>query len=171
MAFCKNCGANLPEGATFCSSCGTPIQDTAAQQPQPQQYQANVNNNQPLDAEAADVQSNKAMAVLAYFGILVLIPIFAAKDSKFARYHATQGTTLFLFEIAYAIVTEIIKGILWVALPWYMMGIYYTISTIFSVCSIFFLVLLILGVVNAVQGNCKELPLIGKINILGKFMK
>ncbi len=26
------------------------------------------------------------MAILAYFGILVLIPILAAKDSKFARF-------------------------------------------------------------------------------------
>ena len=31
------------------------------------------------------------MAILAYFGILVLIPILAAKDSKFARFHANQG--------------------------------------------------------------------------------
>lgn len=32
-----------------------------------------MNNN------AADVQQNKVMAVLSYIGILVLVPIFAAK--------------------------------------------------------------------------------------------
>ncbi len=33
MAFCSNCGANLPEGAVQCPQCGTPLN---AQQAQPQ---------------------------------------------------------------------------------------------------------------------------------------
>ena len=44
-----------------------------------------------------DVQSNKVMAILAYFGILFLIPLLAAKESPFARYHTNQGLVLFLF--------------------------------------------------------------------------
>ena len=35
------------------------------------------------EQDPQDVQDNKAMAVLAYIGILVLIPLFAAKKSKF----------------------------------------------------------------------------------------
>ena len=37
--FCPNCGAQLPDGTTFCTSCGTPLgQQAAPQQPQqPQQ--------------------------------------------------------------------------------------------------------------------------------------
>ena len=27
MAFCKNCGNELPDGAKFCTSCGAPAQD------------------------------------------------------------------------------------------------------------------------------------------------
>ena len=69
MAFCKSCGANLPEGASFCSGCGTPVENT-------QQYQAPVNNAKPVTAEQADIQNNKVMAVLAYIGVLVLVPIF-----------------------------------------------------------------------------------------------
>ena len=38
-----------------------------------------------------DVQSNKVMAILAYFGILFLIPLLAAKESAYARYHTNQG--------------------------------------------------------------------------------
>lgn len=26
MPYCKNCGSEVPEGATFCSKCGTPIE-------------------------------------------------------------------------------------------------------------------------------------------------
>ena len=41
-----------------------------------------------------DIEENKFMAILAYFGILVIIPILAAKDSKFARFHSNQGLIL-----------------------------------------------------------------------------
>lgn len=36
MKYCPNCGAQLPDDAKFCASCGTPL--AAPQQPQ-QQYQ------------------------------------------------------------------------------------------------------------------------------------
>ena len=28
MPFCRNCGANIPEGTQFCSNCGTPVSGT-----------------------------------------------------------------------------------------------------------------------------------------------
>ena len=34
-------------------------------------------------ADPQDVQANKVMAILAYFGLFVLIPLFAAKESPF----------------------------------------------------------------------------------------
>ena len=43
-----------------------------------------------------DVQSNKVMAILAYFGILFLIPLLAAKESAYARYHTNQGRVRYL---------------------------------------------------------------------------
>lgn len=54
----------------------------------------NLNNTSDMTSQfdPRDIQNNKVMAILAYFGILVLIPIFAAKESKFARFHANQGT-------------------------------------------------------------------------------
>ena len=51
------------------------------------------------EMDPADVNANKVMGVLAYLGILVLIPIFAAKGSKFARSHANQGLILLILEI------------------------------------------------------------------------
>ena len=54
--------------------------------------------------DPTDIQNNKAMGILSYIGLLVLIPIFAAKDSKFARFHANQGLVLV---IAQAIVTTV----------------------------------------------------------------
>ena len=38
MKYCPNCGAQLPDNATFCSVCGTPVgAPTQYQQPQYQQ--------------------------------------------------------------------------------------------------------------------------------------
>lgn len=173
MSFCRNCGSNLPEGAAFCSSCGTPVEAQASSQqpvnPQPQQYQAPY--QQPMNDDAADAQNNKAMGVIAYLGILCLIPLFAAKQSKFAQYHARQGLTLVVFDVAYVIATSIIKAILFNLLPWTMFGVYTAISSIFSLASIFFIVLMIIGIVNACKGECKELPLIGKIDFIAMFSK
>lgn len=177
MAFCKNCGKQLPEGATFCPACGT----SATEQTQ----QANTQFQQttamyPSNPDKADAEQNKVMAVLSYFGILVLIPIFAAKESKFARFHASQGLMLLLTEVAYYIAKFIIELVLGLIFPLdynYLLGyythgaIYSIISGILGLASILFLVLAIIGIVNAVQGNKKELPIIGKIDILSKFMK
>ena len=43
-----------------------------------------------------DIEQNKLMAILAYLGILVIIPILAAKESKFARFHSNQGLILLI---------------------------------------------------------------------------
>ncbi|MBP5258562.1 MAG: zinc ribbon domain-containing protein [Prevotella sp.] len=108
-----------------------------------------------------DIESNKVMAVLAYLGVLVLVPIFAAKESKFARFHANQGLVLFIAEIAWTIVLTIINGILLsisARLVW--------ISSIISLLGLVFLVLAIIGIINAVNGRAKELPVLGKFILL-----
>lgn len=171
MSFCKNCGSNIPEGATFCSSCGTPVNDQAAPQQNvnPQQYQSPV--QQPMNNDAADAQSNKAMGILAYFGILFLIPLFAAKESKFAQFHARQGLTNFVFIVAYEIVVAIINAILRATVTWSTLGLYGIISGLLGFLSLFFVVLAIIGIVNAAKGECKELPLIGKIDFIAMFSK
>ncbi len=104
-----------------------------------------------------DIQKNKGMAVLAYLSWLVLIPIFAAKDSKFARFHANQGLVLAIAEIVCGVALGILS-----ALPF--------IGWIFGIAEgLLGLVCLgfaIIGIVNAVNGKAKELPIVGKFKIL-----
>ena len=57
-----------------------------------------------------DIEENKFMAILAYFGILVIIPILAAKDSKFARFHSNQGLILCITAILYSLAYQIFAG-------------------------------------------------------------
>lgn len=108
-----------------------------------------------------DINQNKIMAILAYFGILVVIPIFAAKESKFARFHANQGLVLFIASVAYWIMLEIIKSII-VSISTGLL----LITTILGLTYLVFLVLGIMGIVNAATGKAKELPIIGKFSLL-----
>ena len=104
-----------------------------------------------------DIQDNKIMAVLAYIGILLLIPLFAAKNSKFARFHVNQGLPLMIVGLAIGIIS-IPLGLIPIV------GI--ITSIIFGLAGICVLVLAILGIVNAATGKAKELPLVGKFKIL-----
>src|SRR5436305_371519 len=59
----------------------------------------------PAMGETADVEKNKVFAALAYLGLLFLVPLLAAKDSPFAKYHTNQGIALFLVTmVAYVVV-------------------------------------------------------------------
>ena len=88
------------------------------------------------------------MGLLAY--ILFFIPLLAAKDSPFARYHANQGLVLFI--------CGLISSVLWIIpiLGW----------IIAPILSIVITVLAVIGIINALNGKAKELPIIGKFKIL-----
>ena len=104
-----------------------------------------------------DIQQNKVMAVFAYLSWLVLIPIFGAKGSKFARFHANQGLALAIAEI----ICWVVLGIL-VKLP----AIGWIFGLVEGVFSLVCLVFTIIGIVNAANGRAKELPIVGKIKVL-----
>lgn len=101
-----------------------------------------------------DVEGNKLMGILAYLGILVLIPIFAAKESKFARFHANQGLVLLIVDIILAIVSSILGNI---PLIGWLLGL---------VIDIIIIALVVIGIINVCNGKAKELPLIGKFKLL-----
>ena len=148
MAFCNKCGNQLPDGANNCPNCGAPVGGTQ------QNAQAFVNNMMNTEDSTAqfdpqDITANKGMSVLAYIGILFLIPLLACPNSRFARFHTNQGLVLFLLGLAASVVTGII-----------------TIIPFVGWVSIFELVLMIMGIVNAAQGQAKQLPVIGKITLL-----
>lgn len=185
VKFCPACGAPM---ATVAPTPAAPPQPAAApqqqyQQPQPvqppqqaqQQPQAqqpkpaagdtfsNLNNTADNTAQfdPRDIEQHKGMSVLAYFGPLVLIPILAAKDSPFARYHSNQGLLLCIACIIYGIAYSILSGVI-LAISW---RLYFVVSII-GLIGFVFAVLAVIGILNAVNGRAKELPLIGKYRLL-----
>lgn len=159
MAFCKQCGASVEDGMKFCTSCGAPVEQAQQQQASSQNDYAqkikDLNNTADTTDEfdREDIEKNKVMAILAYISWLVLIPIFAAKDSKFARFHVNQGLVLAIVEILFWIAAGIVTSIIPI------LGI------ILNLANIVFFIVSIIGILNAANGKAKELPVIGKFKI------
>lgn len=163
MAFCGHCGMKVDDNNRFCPGCGAPVSGQPQQQPQWQQPTQQIQQAPARQERSArqDAQQNKAMAVLAYLGILVLIPLFAAKDSPFARFHTNQGLVLAIAEIAYGIVYGILSAIL-MLISWRLVFL----VSILGFLGLVFLVPMVMGILNAVNGRKQELPVIGRFRIL-----
>lgn len=114
-----------------------------------------MNKPDNYEAEQMDIDKNKTMAVIAY--ILFFIPLLTAKDSRFAMYHANQGLVLFLALLAINIVGTIIPFIGWVL--------------IIPLGNLAVIALAIIGILHAVKGVCKPLPLIGGIRIINGLIE
>ena len=124
-----------------------------------------------------DAQENLAMGILAYLGILFIVPLFGTKKSKFARFHTSQGFNLFLGE-AGIVVVSIILSIFKSTLVHLVRtagstNIYRFTSGISPIFTIINVVLwlgaaafAVIGIINAVQGKEAELPVIGKAKLL-----
>ena len=167
MKYCSHCGVQLSDDQAYCSSCGAPA-DNQNQNAQnftdrvSQQF--NDFNNTPNESagySAQDIDKNKPFAVLAYLYLLVLVPIFAAKDSAFARFHANQGLTLSIFYTGWILVSRILSVVF--AFVW---PLFVVLRILDAAVGVTYIVFVVLGIVNAAQGQAKELPLIGGIRIL-----
>ncbi len=112
-----------------------------------------------LEVTAEDAEANKIFGILAYLSILWIVPLMAAKNSPFAKYHANQGLVLFLGEIALGIILSILNAIL------FSLGLGF-ISLVLGLVWLGVIALLIMGIINAAAGKCVPLPLIGKFKLI-----
>jgi uncharacterized membrane protein len=97
-------------------------------------------------ADSKDVEQNKVLAAVGYLGILFLVPMLAAPKSPYAQFHAKQGMVLFIAAIILSVVLAI------PVLGWVIGGL----------GEVFILILMIMGIINAVNGQEKPLPVIGQ---------
>ena len=102
------------------------------------------------------------MGVLAYIGILCLIPLLAAKDSEFAQFHAKQGLNLFLLEVGVAVLSWVL-GFMSIVGGLAFLGL---LTMLIWLVQIGFIVLSIIGIVNALNGKKEPLPIIGGIKLV-----
>lgn len=91
---------------------------------------------------------NTLMAILAYLGILIIIPFLMAKDDPFVKFHIKQGLILVIIEV---IIYALNMSMMW------------SFFFFVGIVNIVLLVLAIIGIVNVVQGQEKKLPLVGHL--------
>ena len=169
MAVCPKCGNKVNDGTVFCPECGTKIENAVAsgtesiQPDKPVELEKDV---QPVQnqyqqqgyGQPVQNQQKKGMAVLSYFGFLVLIPLFTARDDDFSRYHINQGMILFIIDIVVSVLNNTLAK---------MGGVLGTsVSIADAIIALMAFVFAIIGIVHAAKGEKKPLPLIGKINII-----
>ncbi|MFH1995835.1 MAG: hypothetical protein ABIJ27_02415 [Candidatus Omnitrophota bacterium] len=90
------------------------------------------------------VQEGKLFAMVAYLGILCLVPLFFKKDNKFAMFHGKQGLVLFIGESAIWVIGNLFGWLRGLG------------ALIFGVISI-------IGIIQALMGKYWKLPVGGKL--------
>ena len=101
--------------------------------------------------------NTRLYSILAYIGPLFLVGLLSDKDNPKVMFHVNQGLTLFLASIAVSIVS-------------WLLGVLPLGSLIPSLVSLAgwvgYVVLAIMGILNANNGVEKELPVIGQFKLL-----
>jgi uncharacterized membrane protein len=143
----SNVGAKMREGIK--EAIEAHREDTVTEEPAVEAA-AEPESQAAPESAPEDASSNKLMGILAYLGILVLIPLFAAKESKFVRFHVNQGLILLICSIVILVVGRIFPAL----------------SILVKILDVAIVVLTVIGIINVVKGEAKELPLVGKFRII-----
>lgn len=136
MPICKKCGADCDDALKMCPRCGMPFETDEGE-----------------GKDAAPTTQELLMSVFSYLGAMFLIPLIADRDSRYVRFHVSQGMMLFFWEVIIAVLSVIVWNIpsvgkilgLAVCLPLYLVTV----------------VFMVIGIVHAVGGETKALPLMG----------
>ena len=161
MAYCGKCGSKLAdEEVKVCPACGAST-ELPEQDPGRPIYRPPVVPGAPMRADIRDAQENKVMAILAYLGPLVLIPLLSCRESPFACFHTNQGLALFFAEAIYGIVCGTVSWLL-LSIAWPLRFLLW----VWGAASIVFLAFAVVGILSASRGEMKTLPVIGQIRLL-----
>ncbi len=145
MAFCPNCGSQLPEGADSCPNCGFSLSA-------PQPAYAYDPSDHTAEFDAQDIGNNKLYAMASYIlGLVgVLFTFLAAKESPYAMFHARQSLKIAMCEVLLTLCL-IIPILGWIAAP---------------VGWIILFVIRVILFFQVAKGQAKDAPIIGNLGFL-----
>lgn len=114
----------------------------------------------------SDIESNSTLAVLSYIPFMFFIPMIIKPTSGYLRYHGIQGLTMFLTFAGLEFVDVLLCAIANAAVPG-VAGSYISIA-VTLIANLCVLLLIAIGIANAVKGYARELPIIGRIRLLNQ---
>lgn len=101
------------------------------------------NQSNPLSetTDQRDIRENKDVAAFSYIWIMSVVILVARRESPFVRFHAKQGTVLFLISIFLPFIPLIGKLLMLLVVAG-----------------------MLIGFINAAQGKRQDVPLIGQLS-------
>ncbi len=173
MAFCKFCGGRVDDGVKFCGSCGGEVEQvtsntTSAFNNTNTQNNAQQQTTPPPSSEAADIEQNKIICAISYISILFFLPLLACPESRFGKFHANQSLILLIASSVIGVVGSIAAGLIEAlfflpdslrTLAGGLVGLVVSAAPVAG---------MIFGIVTAIQGQMKEIPVIGRFNLINK---
>lgn len=110
-----------------------------------------------MEQNISDVEDGKIYAFLAYLLTIVgfIIVMLTKKDNKFAMYHAKQGLVLFIAAVVVSVLGTVLG---FIGLPFIGFGF----GWIAGILNLGLFILWIIGMVNALSGQEKPLPVLGE---------
>ena len=147
MAFCPNCGSQIPEGGDTCPNCGTSFAAVrAAFAFDPKDHTA--------EFEAKDISDNKIFVAAAYllipFGLIYALVV--SQKSPYTLFHVKQVLKISLCEIPY----HLLMGLFFAIWGWLVPAIGY-IVLIFVRLAFYF---------QAANGKAKEAAFVSSVKAL-----
>lgn len=94
-----------------------------------------------------DIEEGKIFAIVSYWFFLCILPFLLKKDNKFACFHGKQGLVLFIFLVA-GFIINIIPVVGWL---------------VYRIVSFIYLVLLLVGTIQALRGKYFRIPIVANI--------
>ena len=168
---CSKCGAQLPDGSKFCSSCGNYVvgNDTQSESPIQQNTTSynNVNTNirqsmynekstdHTAEFSPKDISDNKVMAMVPYllgsFGII--IALLAVKESPYTYFHVRQALKIAVVNTLVIIITIVL---FWTVI----------VPVAAGICAVILLILRVIGFFQVCSGKAKEAAIISHFGFL-----
>ena len=147
MAFCSNCGKEIPEGANVCPNCGTAVAAAPVAVVDPWDHTS--------EFDAKDISDNKVYALSAYvFSILgVILCHVLAKESPYAQFHAREALKIDLVSIVVYLISAFFC---WTCI----------VPVVGAVLILILLVVNVIAFVQVCKGQAKEPWLIRSIGAL-----
>ncbi len=107
------------------------------------------------------IMNKKATGIVAYITIIGWLVAYFVGDKENAKFHLNQGLSLGIISLIFWAIGSVVgKLVGWIPV------IGWIISIVFWLIDIALLVLMIIGILNALNDQDKELPVIGKLTFL-----
>lgn len=144
---CPRCGKEINDNSKYCSECGERIEEVKVE------VEPEIMDD---EYTKEDIENNKVLSLFSYISFLFIIPLIACSNSKYAKFHVNQGIMLCITNVVFEAILKALK----------VLELSFAYDIVDAIVNIGLTVFMVIGIVNAVTGKAKKLPVIGNFTII-----